>query len=928
MIRAHRTQPVPWCPLAGALCLLLAATLSPRAAAEGFAAPAIRHPDLSEGELLLGELNCVSCHAADPAVASRLASRGAPGLGRQGLRLTPQWLTRWLAEPASTDGSAMPDPLHGLAPVDRAAAVDGLVHYLVSIQPEGPADAAGADPARLNLGRELYHQVGCVACHGPQERRGDLTPEAWDRARAGVAPLRDLARKYPVTELAAFLRDPVRHRPGGRMPASGLNANEALAVATYLLRDQVPALTGTGRPLRTIPGFKWEYFEGNFNGVASLDRMKPVAEGEADTFETRLHRREGGFALRFTGVIEVPSAGEYTFWLNSDDGSALDIDGRRVVLNDGDHAPVERSGRVRLDAGPHTFELRFYQNGGGWELGVRWAGPGFDRQPVPASALKRYGEPMEPLDSIGFAVDPARVARGREWFGRLACAACHQVDDPAGKPATGRAAPALAALATRATSGCLADTPPAGVPRFHLTSEQRTALRTAVARAADLAVPLDPARAIRHTFTRLQCHACHARDGVGGPEATGRDPWFTLVGEADLGDEGRLPAHLDAVGGKLRKEWLTRVLAEGTKVRPYMATRMPVFGGANVGHLPGLLEAADVRPDARPEPESTPRDAKFGHRLVGRDGLSCVACHTFAGYGSLGIPGLALDRMHERLRYDWFRRYLPDPAALRPGTRMPSFWPGGQAVNTELLDGDTDAQIRSLFAWMKDGAKADVPAGLIRARQELVAETEPVLYRNFIEGAGPRAIGVGYPEHANLAFDANQMRLALAWQGAFIDMSRHATDRGVGFEPPLGDRVIRFPDGPAFAVLSAADAPWPAATVRPAGQRFLGYRLDAARRPVFRYAIGSLEVQDAPVPRVDEVDIILDRTLTFTGPAPEGRLWFRAAAGEIRPQADGSFLVDGQFRIRCLGGGPAVVVGRELRVPVDPTRPLNVQITW
>ena len=37
--------------------------------------------------------------------------------------------------------------------------------------------------------------------------------------------------------------------------------------------------------------------------------------------------------------------------------------------------------------------------------------------------------------------------------------------------------------------------------------------------------------------------------------------------------------------------------------------------------------------------------------------------------------------------------------------------------------------------------------------------------------------------------------------GAFIDAARHWTDRGVGFEGPLGDNVLNLPTGPTFAVL-------------------------------------------------------------------------------------------------------------------------------
>src|SRR5579862_9034633 len=105
---------------------------------------------------------------------------------------------------------------------------------------------------------------------------------------------------------------------------------------------------------------------------------------------------------------------------------------------------------------------------------------------------------------------------------------------------------------------------------------------------------------------------------------------------------------------------------------------------------------------------------------------------------------------------------------------------------------------------------------------ELVATNEAIIYRNFIEGAGPRGIGVGYPEKANLAFDAEEMRLALVWQGRFIDAARHRTGRGEGFEKPLGTNIVAQAPGPAFALLDSESASWPKAMGKAAGWQFRG----------------------------------------------------------------------------------------------------------
>jgi len=439
---------------------------------------------------------------------------------------------------------------------------------------------------------------------------------------------------------------------------------------------------------------------------------------------------------------------------------------------------------------------------------------------------------------------------------------------------------------------------------------------------------LDSKALVAYRLTQLNCYACHNRDNVGGPAASGKSDWFKIVGEADLGEEGKLPPHLNGVGAKLKPEWVGKLLAEGAKVRPYMATRMPAFGARHAAELQPALLKTDRLANAPDAPEITDRDVKLGWKLVGQGGLGCVSCHTFSTHASLGVPALGLDRMYERVTWDWFRRYLPDPAALRPGTRMPSFWPDGQAVNKDILGGNTDAQIKALYAYLSKGAQADVPAGLIRGRKELMVGTEPLIYRNFIEGGGSRAIGVGYPEHANLAFDANNNRLAMIWQGSFIDMSRHSTDRGVGYEPPLGDHIIKLPEGVAFASLANPDAAWPAENGKAAGYHFKGYHLDAQRRPTFYYTFDGIEVEDAPVPKAGEIDLTFVRRIKLTGKAPAQPVWFRAATGDIKEQPDGSYLVDGKLQLRLKDTLKPRLVGNELRVPVNLQSAFIEELTW
>jgi hypothetical protein len=107
----------------------------------------------------------------------------------------------------------------------------------------------------------------------------------------------------------------------------------------------------------------------------------------------------------------------------------------------------------------------------------------------------------------------------------------------------------------------------------------------------------------------------------------------------------------------------------------------------------------------------------MGRRLAGTGGYACISCHTFGPYQSLGISVMDMTHMAKRLRYDWFHRYLVDPPSLRPGTRMPAFWPDGKPTLPDLLGGDTTRQINAIWAFLSQGVAAEPPPGLTPVKQ-------------------------------------------------------------------------------------------------------------------------------------------------------------------------------------------------------------------
>jgi mono/diheme cytochrome c family protein len=916
--------------------LLLVVGLSWRAGAAVILPDGANPRHISEGELLLGELNCAACHTAPAPVLSRLDSRRSPSLQGIGSRVTASFIRSFLSYPASVKpGTTMPDSLHQLDAARKREVVDALTHYLVS-ERAAEAGAVQSDDGVIARGRVLYHEVGCAACHAPEASPEALSPSASGESApassadtlrtlaAASVPLGDLARKYSVSQLAAFLVNPLQWRPSGRMPSLNLSVGEAQAIAMYLLRAQAHA-TGGAAPAR-VGGLEYIYYQAEIrDDFSNLDSLKAASSGVVDHFDLSHKERDENIVFVFKGSISIPRDGSYTFYTTSDDGSRLYLDSQLWVQNDGTHAAATKSRRKLLTAGEHAIRVLYFNAGGPAQLSVEIEGPELSRRAVPAEMLSHTSVPMRPVDLETVVPDPAKVASGREYFVSYGCAACHSLGGEAPTPASVVGRPkSLMELDPEQGAGCLSTSPGASAPLFSLTSAQRDALRAALRSHDSLAQALGATDRAEKLMVLFSCYNCHSRGGVGGPDAI-RAQYFHVVGQADLGDEGRIPPHLTRAGYKLRSAWLADVLWHKASVRPYMATRMPQYGEENLRELPTELAEADHSGPAKPEPSTDdPALKKAGRKLVGGEGLTCIACHNFAGHASLGIPAMDLTWMSRRLNSHWFHDYLLDPQTLRPGTRMPSFWPEHKSMKPEILKGDTDAQVDAIWAYLADGTQAKLPEGMSPAQMELAATNEAIIYRNFIQGAGSRAIGVGYPEKANLAFDANNLALALVWHGKFIDAARHRTGRGEGYEAPLGDDVVQLGSAAPFAELSDQNAPWPQDSGKKAGYQMRGYLLDALRRPKFMYSYKNASVEDYTVAARVEDEPVLRREIQLQSPDASTKLYFIAArAQQITPKNEGAFVVDGKLTIKLQSGGAGTAFVRasnglsELIVPVS-----------
>lgn len=863
------------------------------------------------GRLLVETLGCQSCHVSGN--ASDAAAVG-PNLDQVASRVRADHLVDFIASPRDTKvGTTMPDPWHGLPDDKREQSAIAIANFLVA-GTSGMLDPIG-DPAAADRGKVLYHNQGCVACHAPQEPAVNAA-----QPQASI-PLGNLPQKYTLASLTSFLLDPVAVRPCGRMPKLVADASEAKDIATYLLRDVV-----------VVPGgdfIKRKIYRGKWDRLPDLATLKPDSESLVN--QLKIDDIPGEFAASFDAFVQITQAGDYTFKLASDDGSRLIIDGKTIIDLDGIHPESENSKTVKLEAGVYPIRVLYFEGGGQRALKLDVESASSGRSSIVTMMSGTVDGIPRQLVPTRFKPDATLAAEGAKLFVNAGCINCHAKSGVDANAASKKSAKPLADCTPDA--GCLASDVPAGLPNYELTSTQRQQIANAIGAADALTSKLAEVDSVHYTMTSLNCYACHVRDTVGGPDAA-RSAYFTTT-TPEMGDEGRLPPTLAGTGDKLNEPYIREILAAGVDERPYMRTRMPGFGAA----IPEEFVATLVKLDSRDEGHdgksiAAAHDALLadGRTLSGNSGLACIKCHTFGGVGLPGIQAIDMLRMPTRLRRDWFERYLLDPQAYRPGTRMPASFPDGKSVLTRIADGRPADQIEAMWRYLQLGKDAKAPSGLIPGAIELRDPDRPYIYRNFFSSTSPRGIAVGYPEEINLIWDAERMSLSSAWKNSFIDAARHWTGRGQGNQDPLGDAIIKIDQRTPVAILADASVAWPEKASDANSYRFLGYRLDKTGRPTFRYRTGSVTVEDKPVPVVDGSARMMERSLVLNG---EGNPFVLLAKGKIESSDDGWYRVDDKYRIRVTSGEAKLLSfnnDQELRAAVtlvpNQSQTITVQVSW
>ncbi len=751
----------------------------------------------------------------------------------------------------------------------------------------------GKAPDRLNTdavveeGRRLVEEHACMRCHLPGE--GMLAKTLQPRLGPDLSKV---GGRVHGEWIHRWLDEPRKMRPAAVMPrvlADGeAGAAERYAVTRYLVSLGGPVVERGPKPNRDAiqRGQKLFTSVGCVVCHGPVGETKPVKQDEEERTFT-LHAAPTLYPFKGLGGKTTPE--QLAAYLRNPH-----------ALN-----PTSRMPNMLLEAKEALDLAQFLCDA---------SGPKDHKLPDAPGGLKavveRHVTDVKARETIlKLPAEEQWPRLGRHLVEAKGCVACHTIAPE------GKALPAYSAktgleqlTGEKQKAGCLAedDKQRGPAPRFALDTGQRSAIRAFLSGGLKGAGSPAPAYQAQNTLHRLNCLACHGRDGEGGLASSLVEQLRKF--EKAENAEAVVPPPLTGVGHKLRTPWLREVLTRAGRARPWMGLRMPQFGEANVGPLADHLAALEgVDPsDAIHRVALTGEKVGAGRFLVGKEAFGCVSCHDIAGIPNHGTRGPDLARMTERVRFDWYERWLENAQRIQPGTRMPTVFPDGKSLVSHILKGDAGAQAEAMWAYASLGPTLPLPEGIQVPGRGIVlgVKDRPVVFRSFLPEAGTRAIAVGFPAGVSVAFDPTTCRLAYGWTGSFLDVGPVWNDRGGNPARPLGPRFWTAPAGcplgltvnnePLDFQARAKDPAFGAALPEgklpptPAALHFKGYRTYSHGAPVFLYRVGakdeeSVQVEELAGPLRHQSGVGVRREFNLTVPGKNQTVWLRAAESDTEP---------------------------------------------
>ncbi len=260
------------------------------------------------------------------------------------------------------------------------------------------------------VGRAVDTMAGRELLHKWVAMRGEPPPSALPAMYRVLADDQDFRHR----ELLGYLGSALANHCGGdeaRFVDLVDNPQAAQVLRTYVdraLHHSDPAVVRWAercvQPFgATLAGLRGQYFEGTAFDKLVCQRLDPavgfcIPEGNSG-YRADIPRRIAlpfadstpeNVSARWEGFLLAPQPGAYHFYITSDDGYRLAIDGKIIgenwvtAVTSIDAVEME----VELAAGPRAFRLEWCQGAGAFLLKLEWSGPGLARQPLTVEVFR------------------------------------------------------------------------------------------------------------------------------------------------------------------------------------------------------------------------------------------------------------------------------------------------------------------------------------------------------------------------------------------------------------------------------------------------------------------------------------------------------------------------------------------------------------
>jgi len=562
-------------------------------------------------------------------------------------------------------------------------------------------------------GKQMVEELGCFGCHNLPgfEKIPKVGPD-----------LRRIAAKADPSWLVRWVKDPKAYLPKTKMPNFGLSDDDATSIVSYLLSasQPMPELRGRFKAAGSVERGREIVGKVGCLGCHRINGMRgagaPSTAAAAESAEAE-GRREGespvapgtekpaGELAKVTLIAPAPPPENQDFGPDlSKIASKVDADWLFAWLRDPKHfRPTTLMPSLRLTDEEARAVAAFLMT-----LGQKRSIGGLDQEVRKAD----------------------RIAAGERLVRKRGCFGCHDIK---GFETAEKIAPDLSnyghkrllelffgeAVQVKQTWNDFTfwklknpqiyatERVEQLMPNFGFTDEQARTLRvflksltTQRVHPAFVRTLSDQEQAIQNGRTlvkRYNCNGCHVIEGQGGAIA------------ALYADKTKVPPPLEAgalhEGEKVQSTWLFQFLGRPTPLRPWLDIRMPTFGL-------GAEEATDLTkyfavmgkqrvPYEYVSLQDPPGEhLRAGRLLMSKDYFDCFSCHQQGDRKPEGPPeGWAPDLglAKRRLRPIWIAKWLKDPQKIQPGTKMPSYYPGGPE---DVLGGKEDRQIQAITDYL------------------------------------------------------------------------------------------------------------------------------------------------------------------------------------------------------------------------------------